>query len=384
MADPTSDLPPKQRVLVQEKIIKDQKDILSNLKGSIKNLEELLKKEQNSNEEKQNIITQQQNTITEQQATITEQDSIIRDQQVSIVEQQKNLSNANEEINEKNSQLLRINSEWEDQTALLKKKIFNLKEEISSKEEKIENKIKERENKIKELTEKINNLTEELEKFKTEKFGLVSKDTITEMEEEIKQLEKENYEKDKTIKELQERVSTKDSDLRTELEIKNIKISELEKRIERISGEEDITRPPGERGNVILSRNGAIETMKNLIENLKSTAMIFIPTIDMIDNLNLNNIKKTARVKLATYVDPRNQKHIDLYNKYSSMGNLQIKSYEQKDLWAINKDLEVLMFAPIGNDNSIAGLTVQSENQIDFFASILNSSWTARSKSVNI
>ena len=46
MADPTENLPIKQRVLIQEKLLKDQKEIITSLKNSVQNLEELLKKEQ--------------------------------------------------------------------------------------------------------------------------------------------------------------------------------------------------------------------------------------------------------------------------------------------------------------------------------------------------
>jgi len=383
MADPTENLPIKQRVLIQEKLLKDQKEIITSLKSSVQNLEELLKKEQALNEEKQKIITQQQSTIAEQQSTITEQDSVIRDQQVSIISQQKELTSANQEINDKNEQLLRINTEWENQTSLLKNKIYDMKNEISEKEKKFESIINEREEKIKELTNKIRDLEIELGKVKSQTSDLISRSALDELKEKIKELEKIIFEKDKIIRDLEEKLADGDVNLKTELKIKEIKIAELEKRLQQYEGEKAEVIPAGDSGNIILTEASAIEGIKRLIEDLKSTGMIFIPTIDFIEELNLENLKSTIRIKLATFIDRTNSKHVELFNKYNSMNNIEIKLYPEKDLWAINKDLEILMFAPIGSNKSVSGLIVQSENQIDFFASLLNSSWTARCRPVS-
>ncbi|MHA1271667.1 MAG: hypothetical protein ACTSPY_17880 [Candidatus Helarchaeota archaeon] len=384
MADPTENLPIKQRVIIQEKLINDQKEFISSLKTSMQNLEELIKKEQSLNEEKQKIIAQQQDTISEQQSTITEQDSIIRDQQISIVSQQKDLSTLSQEIKEKTEQLLRINTEWENQASLLKNRIFDMKNELSEKEKKFENTIAEREEKIRELTNIIKNLEIELESIKTQQSGGISKSAIKEYEDKIKELEKTIFEKDKTIKDLEDQLAGGDLDLKTELEIKNIKIAELERRLQALSGEGMEAPPPGERSNIILTKTSAIESIKSLIGTLKSTGMIFVPTIDYLEEFDLDQLKSSVRLKIATYIDYTNQQHVDLFNKYNSMNNIEIKIYEAKDLWAINKDLEILLFAPIGENKSIAGLIVHSENQIDFFASLLNSSWTARCKQVRI
>ena len=384
MAHPTENLPHKQRVIVQEKIIVDQKDIILTLKKSVHNLEEMFKKEQISNEEKQQVLIQQQNTITEQQSTVQEQDNIIRDQQISIVSQQKDLSISNQEIKVKTEQLLRINSEWENQTALLKNKIVDMKNELTEKDKKYEKLITEREEKFKAQTQKIKELEIVFEKSKSNESGLVPKNIVSEMEEEIKQFEKLVFEKDKEIKDLHEHLEGGNLDLKAELEIRDISIKDLENRISRLTGDTSIPTPAGERGNIILSKNSAIDGISGLIRSLKSTGMVFIPTIEYIEDLNLSDLKNTIRLKLATFIDVKNQKHIELFKKYNSLNNIEIKMYDQKDLWAINKDLEILLFAPIGDNNSIAGLIVQSDNQIDFFASLLNSSWTARCKSVRL
>ncbi len=360
MADPTENLPIKQRVLVQEKIIADQKEIISSLKSSVQNLEELLKKEQTLNEDKQKVIVQQQNTISEQQNTIKELDNIIREQQVSIVTQQKELAAAHQEIKEKNEQLLRINTEWESQTSLLKNKIFELQNEITEKEKKYHEIIEQREQKIKELTDKTKELEIELNRLKTQTSDLVSKSQLNELNEKIKELEKIIADKDATIIKLKEQTSGIDMNLKTELEIKEIKIAELEKRLKMLSESKEVAAPVGDQSNIILTRDAAIEGIKKLIGELKSTALIFIPTIDYIEELRLDDLKPTIRIKLATFIDRTNQKHIELFNKYSSLNNIEIKLYNAKDLWAINKDLEVLLFAPIGNDNSIAGLIVKT------------------------
>ncbi|MHA1251544.1 MAG: hypothetical protein ACTSRP_16250, partial [Candidatus Helarchaeota archaeon] len=191
-----------------------------------------------------------------------------------------------------------------------------------------------------------------LNRLKTQTSDLVSKSQLNELNEKIKELEKIIADKDATIIKLKEQTSGIDMNLKTELEIKEIKIAELEKRLKMLSESKEVAAPVGDQSNIILTRDAAIEGIKKLIGELKSTALIFIPTIDYIEELRLDDLK-------------------------------EIKLYNAKDLWAINKDLEVLLFAPIGNDNSIAGLIVKTENQIEFFASLLNSSWTARCKPVS-
>ncbi|TFF86131.1 MAG: hypothetical protein EU551_02470 [Promethearchaeota archaeon] len=384
MADPTTDLPPKQRVVIQEKIMNDLKGTISSLRESNKNLEELLKKNQSVIEENQKVIVQQQNTISEQQSTIKEQDEIIRDQQISIVSQQKDLSAANKELKEKTEHLLKINTEWEDQTSLLKNKIFEMKNELSEKEKKYDDMINEREETVKSLTEKINDLELQLEKAQVKTTDAAAQNALAEMEEEIKNLEKTLYEKDLKIKDLQGQAGEADIDLKTELELKDIKIADLEKRISFLTGEASVSVPAGEKGNIILSKEGALDGIKRLIGDLKSSGMIFIPLIDYIDKLDLDQVKSTIRLKIATHIDPTNQIHVDLFKKISTLSNIELKEYDKKDLWSINKDNEALLFAPVGEDGSSTGLIIKSGNHIDFFASLLNSSWTARCKTIRI
>lgn len=130
------------------------------------------------------------------------------------------------------------------------------------------------------------------------------------------------------------------------------------------------------------------EAMQAQINDSASRAklkfLIIAPRIDLIDIEALEKAKKVVHFRLVTYWDPKDPQHMALIQRVVNNPNMEIKYYDRKNVWAMNKDFEEIVICVIANPSSdviqMAGMGSILDEHIKMFAAVTEDIWIQAKK----
>ncbi len=346
------------RIQYQTEVIENQKKLLDENKAELNKLKEQIDKFAGSIQNQTSIIAEQQRTLKEQETTILQQ-------HITISEAQKQLFDVQHKWETANTQLLKLDDIVRDKTEKLKAENAALRKEMDENQKDFNAQIDDYQNTIKNLREK----STFLEKNEKELNEMREKVTSTEsgsLEKRISDMDKALQDADGTIAKLEKELEANKHKMDDELKLREFKISEYERLIHK----QGISAPIVT--NIISDKEGAAKAIVTIFSRTKSNVMVFLPDINVLNELNFDNLRPMARVQLAV---PARQ-NMDVINKLASKSNIEIRDYTEGIIWGIIRDNEELLLAPLGESNQPSGLIVKGNIQIDMFGNILRSTWT--------
>jgi len=122
------------------------------------------------------------------------------------------------------------------------------------------------------------------------------------------------------------------------------------------------------------------------VSRSKLKFLLIAPTIDLVDIVALEKAKKVVHIRVVTYWDFNNPNHMAMVNRIISNPNMEVKYYERKNVWAINKDFEEIVICVIANPSSnviqMAGMGSVLDEHIKMFAAVTEDIWIQAKKQV--
>ncbi|MHA1131784.1 MAG: hypothetical protein ACTSQI_02730 [Candidatus Helarchaeota archaeon] len=366
MAIPDYDkLKDKEKVAVLESRIQFQNEQLSGLKSQFEetkseliNLREQLDKFASSAQNQTAIITEQQRTLKDQEKTILEQQMSLSELQKQLIELQKKLDSANTEI-------LKTENTIREKTDSLKAENLQLRTTLEEKQADFDRKVQALQDTITKLRTQITDLEKKEKELSDLPSGLSTRDTNA-LDQRISELEKTLQDADATISRLEGELENRKQLMTSEIEVRDVKIKELERLIRKQG-----VALPTDTG-VTFNKDDAAIAIKSIFSKTKSNVMMFIPDVNVLNELDFENLRPVIRVQIATPV----QDNRKLTGQLAAKSNIEIRNYTEGQIWGIIRDNEELLLAPINDQGEPMGIIVKGATQIDMFGNIMRSTWT--------
>ncbi|MDD1778749.1 MAG: hypothetical protein LUQ65_11340 [Candidatus Helarchaeota archaeon] len=351
----------EQRIQFQGETIDNQKKELAGYKDELTKLKDNLEKLSTSVQTQTGIIADQQRTLKDQEETILEQ-------QKSLSGLQKQLVDAQNSLDVLKSQAGGSDGKARERIDQLRAELVTLKRETDAKQEEFNDAIAKRDETIKELriqAAKIEKRTTEVESLK-ETAG--SGETAV-LEQKIVELEKVSSDAETTIRSLEKEFQEHKAKLENEIQVRDVKIEEYERIIKSKPKPEVVIK------SFIENRDGASRALIDIFSRTKSNVMLFSPDASILNSIDFENIRASARVFIAVPV----HQNLEKINQLKIKPNFEIRNYSETTrnaFWGIIRDNEELLLAPMSDSGEPSGLIVKGEFQIDTFGNIIRSTWT--------
>jgi chromosome segregation ATPase len=275
----------EQRIQFQGENIDNQKKQLAEYKEEMAKLKEILEKLSSS-------VQTQTGTIADQQRTLKDQESTILEQQKSLSGLQKQLAEAQNNLDAAKSQLGDSDGKTREKTDQLKSQLVALKRTLEAKQAEFNDTIAKREDTIKELRIQSANQDRKATEVESLKGRAVSGESAA-LARKIIDLEKVLADADNTIRSLEKQLQENKARLENEIQVRDVKIEEYERIIKSKPKPELIIK------NFIENREGAFRALIDIFSRTKSNVMIFSPDASILNSIDFDNVRPSARVFIA-------------------------------------------------------------------------------------
>lgn len=359
----------KEKVTVLESRIQFQNDTIENQKSQIAELKTQLTQFNEQLDKFSSSIQSQTGIIAEQQRTLKDQETTILEQQMSIADLQKQLVEAQKKWESANTELLDVEKKIRERTENLKNENIKLKTAVDEKERDFNRKVEELQDTIKSLRAKLPLLESKEKELDVLKSKISASDSSS-LERRVLDLEAALKDANNTISNLERNLAQSRQQMDNEIKIRELKIEEYEKLIRK----EGYAAPTDL--NVVFDADSASKVIETIFNRTKSNVMVFLPDIKTLNYLNIDNLRPATRIHLAVPV----HQNMDLINQLLSKPNVEIREYTEGQIWAIIRDNEELLLAPIGDNNKPVGSIVKGQVPINIFGNIIRSTWSRLKK----
>ncbi|MFX0011501.1 MAG: hypothetical protein ACFE9R_14405 [Candidatus Hermodarchaeota archaeon] len=131
-----------------------------------------------------------------------------------------------------------------------------------------------------------------------------------------------------------------------------------------------------EFSNLNLKKEEFIKKFRAVLERSQLKAMIIVPTLKDIEELEVYNVKSGVNLNIACFNDFMVEENKQLFEELESFGNIEIRNYEGVDRWVILRDGEELLCALVGTqeDNYLVLHTTDSEH-IKILSNLATDAW---------
>jgi uncharacterized coiled-coil protein SlyX len=358
----------KEKVAVLEQRIQFQGETIENQKKELAGYKDELIKLKDNLEKLSNSVQTQTGTIADQQRTL-------KDQEITILEQQKSLSGLQKELVDAQNNLDALKGQHggsdgksRERIDQLRAELVTLKRETDAKQEEFNNAIAKREDTIKELGIQIAKLEKKATEVESVK-GTARSGESAALEQQIVELEKVASDAETTIRSLEKEFQEHKARLENEIQVRDVKIEEYERMIKSKPKAEVIIK------SFIENREGAIRALIDIFSRTKSNVMLFSPDASILNSIDFENIRPSARVFIAVPI----HQDLEKIGQLKVKPNFEIRNYSEtarNAFWGIIRDNEELLLAPNSDSGEPSGLIVKGEFQIDTFGNIIRSTWT--------
>lgn len=119
---------------------------------------------------------------------------------------------------------------------------------------------------------------------------------------------------------------------------------------------------------------GKVETIKefnNLIEEVKFRLFLIVPTIEDLEQLNLE-IDEKVDIRIATSFDHTNSSHKKIIE---TVPNAEFRNYKGKDRWGIECDGEEVVLVALSENKDYIGISSADSKICDLFSKLLTEAW---------
>ena len=218
--------------------------------------------------------------------------------------------------------------------------VKTLEDSLKWKDEQIqtlENSLLIKDEKAKTLEKTIELKVEEIRNLNS---TVINEDLFNKKNERIKQLEKK-------LQILNEELSKSDEDF-SNLELENEKLRNAQSNLQETKIV-DFT-------SANINKSEILEKIRDILINVISKALIVVPNIEDLQDLNLYEIRSSVSVNIACSINPGIEEHSELLEEYESLDNISLRNYERGDRYVITRDGEELLFGVIGvseNNNMV-------------------------------
>ncbi|MFX1451525.1 MAG: hypothetical protein ACFFCM_11820 [Promethearchaeota archaeon] len=297
--------------------------------------------------ELQENLKEKEETIENLEKRLAETQKMIEDLQNTHKE---NIEKLEQDYIKKETEMQKTFQELKDEFSGIQEKIKNLEEQNSRQTKVIKNLKENIENKEKEIKTK----DEKLEKAIQADEQLVSK--IDDLKNQLKEKVETISDKQNKIEELKKNIADLESDFeKLNVEYQNIK----EQKMGLIQGKENI-----------------ISIMNNMLDNVKIRLLICTPTIEDLEEIELQNLDKKINIRIATFIDLKIEKHKDILDTFSGFPNITFRNFDKNDRWGLEHDREEIILAA-HSDKTPGPMGMMSNNpkHIEFFSTLLSEAW---------
>ncbi|MFX1299256.1 MAG: hypothetical protein ACFFD2_30885 [Promethearchaeota archaeon] len=355
----------REKVAVLESRIQFQNETIENQKKQIDEYKNDINQLKNQVEKFSSSIQSQTGVIVEQQRTLKDQETTILQQQMNISELQKELIDLQRKLEESTKELVGMEEKIRERIDKFKLENIGLKKDLEEQNKHYSERIAELEDTIKEIREK-NIRLEKKEKQFTEITDQISTSDSSSLKKRILDMEKAAEQANSTISNLEKELQKIQQKMDIEIKVRDVKITEYE----RLMRKQGVSAPSST--NMVFDKEEASKTIISIFSKTKSNAMIFLPDIRVLHELDFENIKPTTRIQIAVPI----QQDKELINQLVSKSNLEIRDYTEGLIWGIIRDNEELLLAPLSEKKEPSGLIVKGDAQIEMFGTIMRSTWT--------
>lgn len=318
-------------------------------------------------EEKELNIDELRNSVIIRKEKLLESENQIIFKEKSKDEEIKNLENL---IDEKVSDI----EQYKQEINMLKQDINTLNSEKGEILKQIESLNEEKDN----SSAAINELNLQIEQLKN---SLESKDqNIKELEQKIEELKQKVESKEgdieKTKVEFEKEMENLNIQHQQEIDKINQKFDEEKQKIidEKSSHQKTLENfmQINEKIQIITDEKKIIAQINQMLEEAKVRLLLIIPKFDQLNELELSKVTENVAINLSTSINmsnKENKKRINqLYNNY----NINIRDYEEEDLWALKKDGDSLFIAPKLESGEFFGIYTKDRNSVNLFSGIIS------------
>ena len=125
-----------------------------------------------------------------------------------------------------------------------------------------------------------------------------------------------------------------------------------------------------------ITKDEFIADFKKVLKRSQHRAMIIVPTIQNIKDLEVYNVRSGVYLSIACSIEIAVEENEQLYEELKSLGNLDIRNYEERDRWVFLRDGEELLCALVGTheDNYLVFHTTDSAH-IKILSNLATDAW---------
>jgi chromosome segregation ATPase len=270
----------------------------------------------------------------------------------------------------------------------------------------LENLIDEKVSTIDQYKQEINMLKQDINALNSEKSEILeqieslnkakddSNAEINELNSQIEKLTNSLESKNQNIKELEQKVESKEQDIEKikvefEKEIEKLKIQhqqeidkinqkfeeEKQKIVEEKSSQQQTLEnfmQINEKIQIITDHKKIIAQINQILEDAKVRLLLIIPRFDQLTELDLSKVNENVAINLSTSIDMSNKENKRLINQLYNNYNINIRDYEEEDLWALKKDGDSLFIAPKLENGDFFGIYTKDRNTVNLFSGIIS------------
>ncbi len=319
------------------------------------------------------------------------------DAQVSIEEQEQIILTMEKELlenlKEKEETCENLEKRLVENQQMQEKLIADLKKEHELKIQQLEKNYLEKEQDMQktfeELKSEFGGVQEKIQNYEEQNSRQVK--VIKNLKENIEKQNKEIEDKEKKLEtalQADEKLVSKIEDLKNdtkektkEITGKQEKINELKKTISDL--ENDFEKLNVEYQNIKEQKTGLIQgkeniisIMNNMLDNVKIRLLICTPTIEDIEQIELQNLNKKINIRIATFIDLNIENHKEIMDTFSGFPNITFRNFDKQDRWGLEHDREEIILAA-HSDKTPGPMGMMSNNpkHIEFFSTLLSEAW---------
>lgn len=275
--------------------------------------------------------------------------------------------------------------EKEDIIEGLQKKIVEIQETM---QQEMQQKVQESEESIQNLNTQLSDIQEKLKNFEAQDSRQTK--VIKKMKKEGEQKTQEIEDKEKQLEKAiaaDEQLVAKVDELKAELEQKLESINEKNNQIEELKKEQKNLQDEFEnlkteyqdlkqqKTGLIQGRENIINIMNNLLDNAKMRVLIVAPTIEDINQIELQRMDKKINIRVATFIDLKNEKHKEVLDTFEGFPNISFRNFEKQDRWGLEHDREEIILAAHSSSALPMGMLSNDPKHIEFFLALLSEAW---------
>ncbi|MHA1891017.1 MAG: hypothetical protein ACTSYS_08510 [Promethearchaeota archaeon] len=292
-------------------------------------------------------------------------EEIINSKDIEAQELRSTMELVQGELKNKEKSLFRAKAKIE----VLEESIAKLRKEILVLKKERNNIINERDELEKELRDFQK---ENLElKNKLEHVGADSKITIDTLRKEKFEINERLKKRMEEVDELKMRIM----DQEESIAFLNDKVSEL-KNLLKEKENEPIHFEFDHSSQLIEGRENILRTISDLIKEAFHSILIVVPTIMDLKELDLESIKSTVQVRIATNIDRTKQEHLDYFSELSKKGNFQFRLFDKEDRYGLNLERGRVLMGFNSKEKPVAMVTADPDGIDLLLNKIIIESWT--------